>query len=358
MGGATLAAGLARCRGEGQRPPPRLERAWRAMDAAASMLRHPGAGAEALAAARGWVESHSEAEDQSTSMGGPTDKLVDLAPLVEVSFVMVVTSFVMVVTCFVMVVMVATSFVMVATSFVMVATSFLTGFVTCFLTGFVMVATSFMMVVTCFVMVVMVATSFMMVATSFVMFATSLTTVVMVATSFLTSFVMVAMSFPTRFVMVATRFLTGFVMVATSFVTRVVMVATGFVMVVTSFVMVATSSMMVVTGFLLMTALRYLAVASYLGQFMVQQFELKVVYERELAEGMRVAVIEAFNTDAGRRVRVPVGLVGAVVHVASPADNVIIQWDEPMRLRGVGASPMPRAQWRMLKVVSKQSISS
>ena len=55
----------------------------RAVDAAASVLRHPGAGAEALAAARRWAEAHSEAEDKFSSLDGPTVKQAGGAPLVE-----------------------------------------------------------------------------------------------------------------------------------------------------------------------------------------------------------------------------------------------------------------------------------
>ncbi|CAK0881242.1 unnamed protein product [Prorocentrum cordatum] len=58
----------------------------------------------------------------------------------------------------------------------------------------------------------------------------------------------------------------------------------------------------------------------------------------ELMEGMRVAVVEELSRKGrGKRVRVPVGLVGSVVHVDSPAENAIIQWDDPTRLRGIGA---------------------
>eukprot|EP00959_Pyramimonas_sp_CCMP1952_P432782 9063119-Pyramimonas_sp.AAC.1 len=47
-------------------------------------------------------------------------------------------------------------------------------------------------------------------------------------------------------------------------------------------------------------------------------------------EGMRVAVVEEFSRKGrDKRARVPVGLVGTVVHVDSPAENAIIQWDDP-----------------------------
>ena len=55
LGAPTLAQGVKRLRDARRRPPPRLERSWRAVDAAASLLRHPGAGDGVLADTRAWL---------------------------------------------------------------------------------------------------------------------------------------------------------------------------------------------------------------------------------------------------------------------------------------------------------------
>jgi len=55
LGGGTLGAGLSACRARGCRPGARLERAWRGLDTAAALLRHPGAVASVVARAVQWA---------------------------------------------------------------------------------------------------------------------------------------------------------------------------------------------------------------------------------------------------------------------------------------------------------------
>ena len=62
LGGATLAQGLQKLRVEGRHPPAHDVRRWRAVDEAASLLRHPGSCEQAVTAARRWV-GHREASE-------------------------------------------------------------------------------------------------------------------------------------------------------------------------------------------------------------------------------------------------------------------------------------------------------
>ena len=81
LGGSTLAKGLEKLRDQGRRPPPHLERAWRGIDTAASLLRHPGMGDDALDQARAWLSAGGEAhgasklvhEDADSSAQGPRE---------------------------------------------------------------------------------------------------------------------------------------------------------------------------------------------------------------------------------------------------------------------------------------------
>ncbi|CAK0889823.1 unnamed protein product [Prorocentrum cordatum] len=65
LGRSTLAKGLEKLRDQGRRPPPHLERAWRGIDTAASLLRHPGMGDEALDQARARLSAGGEAHGMS-----------------------------------------------------------------------------------------------------------------------------------------------------------------------------------------------------------------------------------------------------------------------------------------------------
>ena len=56
LGAQTLAKGLAAARAHGHRMPSHLVRSARALDSAASFLRHPGAAAAVAAAIRAWVD--------------------------------------------------------------------------------------------------------------------------------------------------------------------------------------------------------------------------------------------------------------------------------------------------------------
>ncbi|CAK0863292.1 unnamed protein product [Prorocentrum cordatum] len=55
VGGSTLAQGLARLRVDGQRVPPHLVRAWRELDAASALIRHPGAAERIVEVANSWL---------------------------------------------------------------------------------------------------------------------------------------------------------------------------------------------------------------------------------------------------------------------------------------------------------------
>jgi len=73
----------------------------------------------------------------------------------------------------------------------------------------------------------------------------------------------------------------------------------------------------------------------------------------ELRDGMRVEVIDAFRTDTDPHILISAGLVGVVTSADILA--VIIQWNAPMRVNGigtVGASVIPRALWNKMRVLN------
>ncbi|CAK0899811.1 unnamed protein product [Prorocentrum cordatum] len=80
VGGSTLAQGLARLRDDGQRVPPHLVRAWRELDAASALIRHPGAAERIVEVANSWLmqavpvkfadEPHDAASDEAFASTG------------------------------------------------------------------------------------------------------------------------------------------------------------------------------------------------------------------------------------------------------------------------------------------------
>ena len=65
LGAQTLAKGLSAMRAQGHRMPWHLVRSARALDSAASLLKHPGAAAAAVADIRAWVDK----EEYHTAVG-------------------------------------------------------------------------------------------------------------------------------------------------------------------------------------------------------------------------------------------------------------------------------------------------
>ena len=70
LGKPTLCKGLAKLRADGHKMPPQLERSVRALDAAASLIRHPGAAEATLERLTSWMSDPARGTPSAVRSGG------------------------------------------------------------------------------------------------------------------------------------------------------------------------------------------------------------------------------------------------------------------------------------------------